>query len=154
VAHPRPQFRGGVHHAGTARFARRARRFRAGTARRARRLHTGIAARMAENNATIRRVCIEPAGDDVLIRVKVVPGASRDSISGVLGDRLKVRVSAPPEAGRASRAVCDLIAAALSVKPGSVSIERGRTSREKLVRVRAITPALAAAALGLPPPHS
>ena len=51
-------------------------------------------------------------GGDVLIRVKVVPGASRAGIAGVLGDRLKVRVSAPAEGGRANKAVCAVIAAA------------------------------------------
>ncbi len=74
-------------------------------------------------------------GPDVLIRVKVVPGASRQEIAGPLGDRLKVRVSAPPEAGRANKAVCALIARALGVKPKQVSIEAGRSSPEKTILV-------------------
>ena len=74
-------------------------------------------------------------GEDVLIRVKAVPGASRDGVAGVLGDRLKVRVSAPPEGGRANRAVCAVIARALGVKQRQVSIETGRTSPEKTIRV-------------------
>jgi uncharacterized protein (TIGR00251 family) len=45
----------------------------------------------------------------VEMRLKVVPGASRSAIAGLLGDRLKVRVAAPPEDGRANRAVCDLL---------------------------------------------
>ena len=74
-------------------------------------------------------------GSDVLIRVKAVPGASREEIAGPLGDRLKVRVSAPPEGGRANKAVCRLIAGALGVKPKQVSIEAGRSSPEKTIRV-------------------
>ncbi len=74
-------------------------------------------------------------GPDVLIRVKAVPGASRQDIAGPLGDRLKIRVSAPPEGGRANKAVCVLIARALGVKPKQVSIEAGRSSPEKTVRV-------------------
>lgn len=48
----------------------------------------------------------------VEVRLKVVPGASRSAVAGVLGDRLKVRVAAPPEDGRANRAVEDLLAEA------------------------------------------
>src|SRR5690349_990673 len=36
------------------------------------------------------------------IFLKVVPGSRRDQIVGGLGDRLKVKVSAPPEDGRAN----------------------------------------------------
>ena len=42
---------------------------------------------------------IRQDGNDVLLLVKMVPGASRDEIAGVVGDRLKVRVAAPPEDG-------------------------------------------------------
>lgn len=46
----------------------------------------------------------------VELRLKVVPGASRSAIAGELGDRLKVRIAAPPEGGKANRAVEDLLA--------------------------------------------
>jgi uncharacterized protein (TIGR00251 family) len=78
---------------------------------------------------------IEPDGEDVLIRVKAVPGASRDEIGPRVGDRLKVRVSAPPEGGQANKAVCRVIAAAVGVKPRQVSIESGQSSPQKIVRV-------------------
>ena len=44
-------------------------------------------------------------GDDVLIPIKVVPGASRDQIAGVIGERLKIRIGAPREDGKANRAI-------------------------------------------------
>lgn len=75
-------------------------------------------------------------GADIVLRVKVVPGARRDGIAGLLGDRLKVRVAAPPEGGRANEAVCELLAKALGLPRGAVSIERGPGHPEKLVRVR------------------
>jgi len=78
---------------------------------------------------------IQQHGSDVLIRVKAVPGASRDQIAGLLGDRIKVRIAAAPEAGKANKAICRLIADALGVKPASVTIELGHTSPEKVVRV-------------------
>ncbi len=52
---------------------------------------------------------IEQDGDDVLVWVKAVPGAAQDTVAGALGDRLKVRVSAAPEDGRANKAICRLL---------------------------------------------
>jgi uncharacterized protein YggU (UPF0235/DUF167 family) len=67
--------------------------------------------------------------------VKVVPGASRDRLMGELGGALKVAVSAPPEGGKANAAVVALLAGALGVPAGSVTILRGHTSPRKEVAV-------------------
>jgi uncharacterized protein (TIGR00251 family) len=80
-------------------------------------------------------VRIEQHGDDVLIHIKAVPGASRDQVAGAVGDRLKVRISAPPEGGKANRAICRLLAKALGVKAKDVTIESGQTSPEKVIRI-------------------
>lgn len=69
------------------------------------------------------------------IAIKAVPGARRDEIVGMLGDRLKVRVAAPAEAGKANAAICALIADALGVKARQVEIVSGLGSAEKVVRV-------------------
>ncbi len=82
---------------------------------------------------------LDQQGDDVLLWVKAVPGASRNQIAGILGDRLKVRVSAPPEGGKANKAICKLLARALGVKANQVSIESGAASPEKILRVTAVT---------------
>lgn len=55
---------------------------------------------------------------------------------GVLGDRLKVRVTAPAEGGRANRAVEGLLKAWLGVK--GVEIVAGRSGREKTVLVSGV----------------
>jgi len=86
-------------------------------------------------------------GEDVLIRVKAVPGASRDQIAGVLGDRIKVRVSAPPEGGKANTAIVRLLAKMVGVKPAKVEIESGHGAPEKLVRIRATDEAAVRASL-------
>lgn len=69
-----------------------------------------------------------------LIAVKAVPGARRDEIAGVLGDRLKVRVSAAPENGKANQAICGLIAEALGLRASAIEVVRGHTSAEKTLR--------------------
>lgn len=76
------------------------------------------------------------AGDGpVRLMVKAVPGAKRDEIAGLLGDRLKVRVSAPPEGGRANAAICELLASALGVRARDVRVVSGMTRAEKVVEV-------------------
>lgn len=80
-------------------------------------------------------VRIETRGDDVLIWIKAVPNASRDQVAGVVGDRLKVRVSAPPEGGKANKAIVRLLAKALGVKASAVTVEQGGSAAEKIVRV-------------------
>jgi uncharacterized protein (TIGR00251 family) len=74
----------------------------------------------------------------VLIAVKAVPGASRDEIVGLLGDRLKIRVSAPPEAGQANSAICALVARELGVRTQDVAVVRGDAKAEKTLRVSGV----------------
>jgi len=83
---------------------------------------------------------------DLEVRVHVQPGGARSELVGRHGDRLKVRVAAPPEAGRATAAVLDLLAAVAGVPRRSVTLVAGATSRHKTVRLVAV-PAAGAAAL-------
>lgn len=69
------------------------------------------------------------------VRVKVVPGARRDEIVGRLGDRLKIRVSAPPEGGKANAAVCALVARALGIDARGVTVCQGTTSALKTLAI-------------------
>jgi len=71
----------------------------------------------------------------VELAIKVVPGASRSEVGGVLGDRLKVRVAAPPEAGEANRAVVALLQERFGTR--DVEIIAGHSRAEKTVRIRA-----------------
>lgn len=74
----------------------------------------------------------------VEIAVKAVPGAKRDEVVGRLGERLKVRVSAPPEGGKANVAICALLAKELGVAARAVSVVRGASNAEKCVFVAGV----------------
>lgn len=92
---------------------------------------------------------MKPVGRSVTrLAVKVVPGASRDEIAGWLGERLKVRVAAPPEKGRANAAVADVVAAALAISPASVRVVAGTTSPRKVLEIRGLDEAEVSARLG------
>jgi uncharacterized protein (TIGR00251 family) len=87
----------------------------------------------------------------VRLAVKAVPGAKRDEIAGRLGDRLKVRVSAPPEGGRANDAICALVAAALGVRPRDVRVVGGHSRPEKVVEIEGVSEEAVRRLLGSPP---
>ena len=73
-----------------------------------------------------------------IIAVKVVPRAARDEIVGWLDDALKVRVAAPPQDGRANRALEELLAGALGLRKGAVNVASGRASARKRVAVEGL----------------
>jgi uncharacterized protein (TIGR00251 family) len=77
-------------------------------------------------------------GADVILRVHVVPGATRAGIAGFHGDALRVRVTARPVDGAANRQLERVLADALGVRPAAISIDAGAHGREKRVRVQGI----------------
>ena len=76
--------------------------------------------------------------DVARLRLRVSPGAKRAGVVGRYGDAWKVRVAAPPEAGRANAAVVPLIATAVSVPPDAVSLVSGNSGRDKIVELAGI----------------
>lgn len=67
--------------------------------------------------------------------IKVIPSSSKDAIAGWLEDTLKVKVKAPPEKGKANKAVIKVIEKSLGLEKGSVSIENGLTSTRKTLEI-------------------
>jgi uncharacterized protein (TIGR00251 family) len=65
----------------------------------------------------------------------VQPRAAASEVSGVHGDALKVRLSAPPVDGAANEALVDLLAERLGVPRRAVRIVSGATARTKTVEV-------------------
>lgn len=83
----------------------------------------------------------EPGPKAVRLAVKVVPGSRADAIAGRLGDRLKIKVAAPPEDGKANEAVRRLLADALGIKPNRITILAGHASPEKILRIEGLSAA-------------
>jgi uncharacterized protein (TIGR00251 family) len=74
-------------------------------------------------------------GTDWLLDVRVQPRASCTEFAGLLGDRLKVRLNAPPVDGRANTALLAFIATACGLPKSRVSLDAGQTGRDKRVRL-------------------
>ena len=75
----------------------------------------------------------------VRMSLKVVPGASRDRIVGILGDALKIAVSKPPADGAANKAVLKLLAEALDVPEPMIQLLRGHANPRKEVLIVGIS---------------
>jgi uncharacterized protein (TIGR00251 family) len=73
---------------------------------------------------------------DVAIRLQ--PRARRDEVVGARAGAIVIRVTAPPVDGRANAALCAFIAKRLRIPPSRVSVVRGQTSRDKVVRVEGV----------------
>jgi len=67
--------------------------------------------------------------------VRAQPGARRPGLVGVHGGQLKVALSSPPERGRATGELLEILAAALGLRPRSLELVSGARSRDKLVHV-------------------
>jgi uncharacterized protein (TIGR00251 family) len=83
------------------------------------------------------------------LAIKAIPNAPRSEVVGWLGEALKVKVHAPPVEGRANDALCEFLADTLGLPRRAVTVMRGDTSRQKLVRIDGLSLAEVCAKLGL-----
>ena len=86
----------------------------------------------------------------VRLAVHVTPRSSADSLGEWRGAELAVRVTAPPDGGRANATVCRLVAGALGLPKSAVTVERGSTSRHKLLLIQGTDAADVLRAFGSP----
>lgn len=87
-------------------------------------------------------------GDDLLLKVKVIPNAKKTEMMGweELADEgmveqgwaLKIRLAAPPVDGKANKVLCEFLAKTLGVTKKSVEILSGDTSRLKRIKIEGV----------------
>lgn len=73
--------------------------------------------------------------------VKVHPRARKDSVTGIVGDAVKLSLTAPPVDGRANQAVVEFLAELFEIPRSSVTIASGAASSLKRVHVAGTTAA-------------
>lgn len=87
-------------------------------------------------NTTLK---ISESGEGVTFAVHVQPRASRNELSGVQGEELKLRLTSPPVDDAANRLCIEFLAKLLGVAKSDVSIIAGARSRHKIIRVNGVT---------------
>ena len=75
----------------------------------------------------------------VVLDLHVQPGAKRTEVAGTHGDRLRIRLAAPPVDGAANDELVRFLAEAFGVPRRNVTIVTGATARRKRVRVEGAT---------------
>ncbi len=84
---------------------------------------------------------INESRDGVTFAVKVHPRAKKDTITGEVGDAIKVSLTAPPVEGRANEACIEFLAKFLNLPRSSITIAAGAGGRRKVIRVVGISAA-------------
>jgi uncharacterized protein len=69
------------------------------------------------------------------IKIKVKPNARSNEVKEIDKDYYEVRVSVPPEKGKANERVIELIAKYLKVPKSKVSIVSGELYKEKVIEI-------------------
>jgi hypothetical protein len=86
---------------------------------------------LADMTKAARQPCIQ-------FTVKVVPGSSRTLYCGMHDGMYKIRLAAPPEKGKANKALIDFLAGLLGVKKTAVAIVSGQTNPIKHIVVEGV----------------
>ncbi|MDT3700301.1 MAG: DUF167 domain-containing protein [Thermincola sp.] len=79
--------------------------------------------------------------DGVVLKIKVQPRASKSRIAGVLGDALKVTLTAPPVDGAANAACIEFFSRLIGIPKNRIEIVSGQTGRTKLIKIFGINSA-------------
>ena len=77
----------------------------------------------------------EVKGDFVTFRIKAVPNSSKNVVSGILDDALKLKIKAPAVEGAANKELVKFLSKLFKVSKSEVVFIGGETSKQKRIRV-------------------
>ncbi|TDJ65509.1 MAG: YggU family protein [Proteobacteria bacterium] len=73
---------------------------------------------------------------DLILQAQIQPRASRDEFADIVGDRLKIRITASPVDGRANTHLIAFLAKQFGVAKSAVTLLQGERGKTKVIRVR------------------
>ncbi|MBI4592203.1 DUF167 domain-containing protein [Candidatus Uhrbacteria bacterium] len=71
----------------------------------------------------------------MIYTVHVKPGAHKEHLEWIDEDTLKISVTAPPEKGKANKAVIEALAQELGIAKSTIELIRGGTARIKQFKI-------------------
>lgn len=75
-------------------------------------------------------------GNDLILDCHLQPKASKDEFAGLHGERLKIRLTAPPVEGKANAHLLAFLGLAFGVAKSQIQLISGELNRQKRVRIR------------------
>ena len=82
---------------------------------------------------------ISEHAEGCILAVRAQPGARQAAVLGEYAGALKVAITAPPEDGRANKALAELLRQVLNLKRSQVELLSGKASRDKRFLIRGLT---------------
>ena len=79
--------------------------------------------------------CFKITGNDIKVKVKIVPGSSKNKIVGVYNNALKITITAPPVEGKANKKCISYLAKYFDVAKSKIEIISGQTGKNKLIKI-------------------
>ncbi len=77
---------------------------------------------------------------DILLKLRIHPGAKRSAVNGKFADAVKIDLQAPPVDGKANAALIKFLAGLFGIPKAAVELKSGECSRDKVVRISGKTP--------------
>jgi uncharacterized protein (TIGR00251 family) len=81
--------------------------------------------------------CFRVEGDTIRLEIKAVPGASKTEFAGIKDGRLRIRLAAAPEDGKANAELLSFLSKALGCAKRDLRLISGEKSRLKVVAIPA-----------------
>lgn len=84
---------------------------------------------------------IEDADDGCRLHLYARPRASRTEVVGLHGNRIKLKVAAPPVDGAANDEIIEFVASELGVRKSDVEFVSGHSGKRKTLHIYGVSPA-------------
>lgn len=88
--------------------------------------------------ANVSELDIRELPDGIAFKVRVQPRSSKNAITGIMGDSLKINLTSPPVDGEANAACLAFFAAYMGLPKSAVSIIGGQKNRSKIIKITGV----------------
>jgi uncharacterized protein len=82
---------------------------------------------------------IKPCKNGIRFSAIIQPRSSKNEVTGIYKDALKIRLTSPPVDGKANIACLQFFAKWLGISPSKISIVQGLSSKSKTIEVASLT---------------